>query len=156
MEEVACKVEHSLDPEVEESISTLLGHPEICLDGKPIPKGRCCRKNLKTVGNTVVSLAELKPGERGKITYIKPGSHSNLHQLISMGLHPVLQSLYTGQIRCFVSNMKTPNLHWIRRSPKISLRGVCARKITHDVTLSGPVNKLFHVIASNRGVSRPC
>ena len=88
MEEVACKVEHSLDPEVEESISTLLGHPEICLDGKPIPKGRCCRKNLKTVGNTVVSLAELKPGERGKITYIKPGSHSNLHQLISMGLQP--------------------------------------------------------------------
>jgi len=88
MEEVACKVEHSLDPEVEESICTLLGHPEVCPDGKPIPKGRCCKKRLRLMDNTVVSLKELKPSERGKITYIKPGSHSNLHQLISMGLQP--------------------------------------------------------------------
>jgi DtxR family Mn-dependent transcriptional regulator len=88
MEKVACKVEHCLEPEVEESICTLLGHPEICPDGKPIPRGRCCRKKLRTVGNTVVSLSELKPGESGKITYIKPGSHSNLHQLMSFGLQP--------------------------------------------------------------------
>ena len=88
MEKVACQVEHCLVPEVEESICTLLGHPGICPDGKPIPEGRCCRKKLKVVSNTVVSLGELKTGERGKITYIKPGSHSNLHQLISMGLQP--------------------------------------------------------------------
>ena len=88
MEEVACKVEHCLEPEVEESICTLLGHPGVCPDGKPIPEGRCCRKMLKVVHNTVVSLIELKASERGKITYIKPGSHSNLHQLISMGLQP--------------------------------------------------------------------
>ena len=88
MEEVACKVEHCLEPEVEESICTLLGHPEICPDGKPIPKGRCCRKKLRAVGTTVVSLSELKPSESGKITYIKPGSHSNLHQLMSFGLQP--------------------------------------------------------------------
>jgi DtxR family Mn-dependent transcriptional regulator len=36
----------------------------------------------------VVSLSELKPSESGKITYIKPGSHSNLHQLMSFGLQP--------------------------------------------------------------------
>lgn len=88
MEEVACKVEHSLAPEVEESICTLLGHPMVCPDGKPIPKGRCCRKKLKVVDNTVISLSELKASEKGKITYIKPGSHSNLHQMISMGLQP--------------------------------------------------------------------
>jgi DtxR family Mn-dependent transcriptional regulator len=88
MEEVACKVEHCLEPEVEESICTLLGHPEICPDGKLIPKGKCCQKKLRMVSNTVVSLRELKPSERGKITYIKPGSHSNLHQLISFGLQP--------------------------------------------------------------------
>ena len=88
MEEVACKVEHSLAHEVEESICTLLGHPEVCPDGKPIPKGRCCKKNLRVIGNTVVSLSELKPSEKGKITYIKPGTHSNLHQLISLGLQP--------------------------------------------------------------------
>jgi len=88
MEKIACQVEHCLLPEVEESICTLLGHPEICPDGKPIPKGKCCAHGLKVVNNTVVSLTELKPGERGKITYIKPGSHSNLHQLISFGLNP--------------------------------------------------------------------
>ena len=88
MEEIACKVEHGLVPEVEESICTLLGHPEVCPDGKPIPKGKCCEKRLKVVGNTVVSLVKLEAGEKGKITYIKPGSHSNLHQLISIGLQP--------------------------------------------------------------------
>lgn len=88
MEKIACQVEHCLLPEVEESICTLLGHPELCPDGKPIPKGKCCDRGLKVVNNTVVSLAELKPGEKGKITYIKPGSHSNLHQLISFGLNP--------------------------------------------------------------------
>jgi len=88
MEEVACKVEHSLVPEVEESICTLLGHPEFCPDGKLIPKGKCCRKDLKSIKRAVVSLTELKPSEKGKITYIKPGSHSNLHQLMSLGLQP--------------------------------------------------------------------
>jgi DtxR family transcriptional regulator, Mn-dependent transcriptional regulator len=88
MEKIACQVEHCLHPEVEESICTLLGHPETCPDGKPIPKGRCCNHGLKVVNNTIVSLAELDPGERGKITYIKPGSHSNLNQLISFGLNP--------------------------------------------------------------------
>lgn len=88
MEKIACQVEHCLLPEVEESICILLGHPELCPDGKPIPKGKCCEGGQKVVSNTVVSLSELQPGEKGKITYIKPGSHSNLHQLISFGLNP--------------------------------------------------------------------
>ncbi len=88
MEEVACKVEHSLVPEVEESICTLLGHPEVCPDGKPIPQGRCCKKRLRLVDNVVVSLIKLAPGEKGKITYIRPSSHSDLHQLLSLGLQP--------------------------------------------------------------------
>lgn len=88
MEEIACKVEHSLIPEVEESICTLLGHPEICPDGKPIPSGTCCTNGLKVSDSMVVNLSQLKPSERGKITYIKPVSHSNFHQLMSFGLHP--------------------------------------------------------------------
>lgn len=88
MEKIACQVEHYLIPEVEESICTLLGHPEVCPDGKLIPKGRCCHSGMKQVNTIVISLTELKPGEKGTITYIKPGSHSNLHQLISFGLNP--------------------------------------------------------------------
>ncbi len=88
MEDIACKVEHSLLPEVEESICTLLGHPEFCPDGKKIPRGRCCLGKSKVIDSSVVSLKELAPGESGKITYIKPDNHSSFHQLISFGLHP--------------------------------------------------------------------
>lgn len=88
MEKIACQVEHSLHPEVEEAICTLLGHPGICPDGKMIPPGKCCQQGISGIQNTVVSLIDLEPGEKGKITYIKPGSHSNLHQLISFGLNP--------------------------------------------------------------------
>lgn len=91
MEDIACRVEHSLQPEVEEAICTLLGHPEVCPDGKPIPKGVCCTNGLTVVDKKVISLYELKPGESGKITYIKPISHSNFHQLISFGLHPGIE-----------------------------------------------------------------
>jgi DtxR family Mn-dependent transcriptional regulator len=88
MEDIACKVEHSLMPEVEESVCTLLGHPEFCPDGKRIPRGRCCAGKSKVIDSSVVALNELSAGERGKITYIQPASHSSLHQLISFGLHP--------------------------------------------------------------------
>jgi DtxR family Mn-dependent transcriptional regulator len=88
MEDIACKVEHSLLPEVEESICTLLGHPEFCPDGKRIPRGRCCSGKRKAIDSSVVSLKKLSPGESGKITYIKPDNHSSFHQLISFGLHP--------------------------------------------------------------------
>ncbi len=88
MDEIACEVEHSLQEEVEESICTLLGHPEICPDGKPIPPGVCCKDLSREIINTVTSLIELAPGEQGRITYIKPESHSNLHQLLSFGLNP--------------------------------------------------------------------
>ena len=88
MEEIACKIEHALLPEVEESICTLLGHPEMCPDGKAIPRGSCCKSNLRVIKNVVTGLNELAPGERGKIMYIKPSCHSTLHQLMSFGLQP--------------------------------------------------------------------
>lgn len=87
-ERIACEVEHNLQPEVEEAICTLLGHPEFCPDGKPIPRGACCRKRVREVSQAVVSLDKLNPGESGKVTYIKPASHAILEQLISFGLSP--------------------------------------------------------------------
>lgn len=88
MEQVACKVEHGLLPEVEQSICTLLGHPELCPHGKPIPKGSCCQRGLTKVENVVMPLVDLAPGDAGKIAYLKPRDHSTLHQLIAMGLQP--------------------------------------------------------------------
>lgn len=89
MKEIACQVEHTLQPEVEEAICTLLGHPEVCPDGSPIPPGKnCCGKRSSTVSNIVSSLDELKAGESGKVTFIKPSNHSQLHQILSFGLKP--------------------------------------------------------------------
>jgi DtxR family Mn-dependent transcriptional regulator len=42
LHENACKVEHSLTPEVVEKICTFLNHPQTCPHGDPIPRGACC------------------------------------------------------------------------------------------------------------------
>ena len=87
-DEIACKFEHTLVPEVEEAICTLLGHPDVCPDGNPIPRGRCCGKRVKTLTNIVASLSDLDRGERGKISFIRPDSHEMLPYLFSFGLNP--------------------------------------------------------------------
>ena len=38
----ACKIEHTLGPEVTTKICTFLGHPLTCPHGSPIPPGACC------------------------------------------------------------------------------------------------------------------
>lgn len=85
---VACEVEHTLPTEMEEGICTLLGHPTHCPHGKPIPPGRCCGAKRTMAATVVVNLTELTPGERGRITYIKPKDHSRLHRLTAFGLTP--------------------------------------------------------------------
>ena len=87
-EQVACEVEHTLLPELEEAICTLLGHPSLCPDGKPIPPGRCCGSNRTITPTAVVSLCNLAPRERGRVRYIRPKNHERLHRLTSFGLTP--------------------------------------------------------------------
>ncbi len=87
-EAVACEVEHNLLPEVEEAICTLLGHPTLCPDQKPIPPGRCCDSKRTMTSTVIVSLADLEPGDQGRITFIKPKDHARLHRLTSFGLTP--------------------------------------------------------------------
>ncbi len=87
-ERIACEVEHTLLPEMEEAICTMLGHPDTCPDGKPIPPGRCCSSSRKMTSTVIVKLTDLEPGERGRISYIKPKQHERLHRLTSFGLTP--------------------------------------------------------------------
>ena len=87
-EAVACEVEHALLPEMEEAICTLLGHPTEGPEGRPIPPGRCCTAGRTTASTMVVNLTMLKPGEKGRITYIKPKHHARLHRLSAFGLTP--------------------------------------------------------------------
>ena len=87
-EAIACEVEHTLLPEVEEGICTLLGHPAEAPDGKPIPPGRCCDTKRTTASTVIVNLTSLAPGERGRIAYTRPKHPARLHRLTAFGLTP--------------------------------------------------------------------
>ena len=64
MEEAACQMEHAVKKEIEEEICRLLGHPETCPHGKPIPAGACCQKARLSGDKFVAPLASLKRGEK--------------------------------------------------------------------------------------------
>ncbi len=98
----ACKMEHALSDEAEESLCRLLKHPDICSDdGKTIPAcdlpfttcEECIKlhnQGLEEVGKrkeNLVALSELKQGQPGKIHFIR-GGHNVLQRLLDMGLTP--------------------------------------------------------------------
>jgi len=86
--EIGCRVEHGVREELLDGVCTLLGHPATCPHGRPIPAGPCCREGRTSVESQIVPLTALKPGERGRVVYIKPRDHHRLHRLSSMGLNP--------------------------------------------------------------------
>lgn len=87
-EEAACQVEHIVKKGIEGKICQLLGHPETCPHGKPIPPGECCRKARESRDKLVVPLTGMKPGEQGTIAYIKAGDSKKLQKLMVMGVLP--------------------------------------------------------------------
>jgi len=91
MEKVACETEHSLLPEVESSICTLLGHPEIAPDGTIVPPGECCANGSRKIEKTIVSLSDCDIGDDVKVAYIRSGSHERLQQLSTFGIIPGVQ-----------------------------------------------------------------
>lgn len=88
IETEACEFEHTLNPEVVDSICTLLGHPRTCQHGKPIPSARCCEKFRTEVQPIVQRLSDLKLGQSGRITFIAPKFHSRLDRLGCLGVVP--------------------------------------------------------------------
>ena len=99
----ACAMEHSLSDEAEESLCRLLNHPDRCSDdGQVIPAcdlsfGDCdhCMETrrgaelepLKKRDRSLVSISSLKPGEVGRISFIR-GDGTPLRELRAMGLTP--------------------------------------------------------------------
>jgi len=88
MESSACQFEHILSPKVLDSVCTFLGHPPICPHGKPIPRGPCCARFKKEIEPLVRPLADLKPGEEGRVVFIAPKSRPRLERLSDLGLIP--------------------------------------------------------------------
>jgi len=87
-EEGACEFEHIINPDLVDSICTLLGHPRECPHGMPIPPGECCRQRVQTVERSVLPLSHMAVGERAKIAYVSARNDQQLHKLESLLLRP--------------------------------------------------------------------
>ncbi len=87
---ISCKFEHLLQKDVEENICTLLGHPNKCPHGRPIPEGNCCRDNKRRPRKLVIPLSECDVDDKGKIVYIKTGKDHVMNKLTAMGVLPGL------------------------------------------------------------------
>jgi DtxR family transcriptional regulator, Mn-dependent transcriptional regulator len=83
-----CRLEHILSPEVTDSICRLLGHPKEDPLNRPIPAGPCCADGDSRLDPIVSSLDRLKPGDEGRIAYLRLAAHPELHKLLSLGLVP--------------------------------------------------------------------
>lgn len=83
-----CRMEHVISSDVEAAICTLLGHPQACPHGSPIPPGRCCEQAIKHADPIVAPLTSLAAGQRGRIVYFSPHNRPELHKLQSMGFAP--------------------------------------------------------------------
>lgn len=88
IENLACRLEHAISPELADSLCTLLGHPPSAPNGRPIPRGSCCQKLTHDVGALVLQLPELDIGSGGRITFIHPRFTARLEQLSALGLVP--------------------------------------------------------------------
>ncbi len=80
----ACEMEHALSDEVENSLCKMLGHPDTCPDGKPIPicdkdEKDCatCRPiadNAKLRSRSLVPLCSLRPTQRAIVRFVRGGT----------------------------------------------------------------------------------
>ena len=84
----ACEFEHTITPELVDSICILLGHPKTCPHGSPIPQGKCCKESCRTTQSSVVPLVELKVGQSARVAYINCKSDQQLHKIDSLCIRP--------------------------------------------------------------------
>ncbi len=103
IEKDACSFEHTLSPEVADSICTLLGHPPTCPHGLLIPRGKCCLKtetvSLKPI---VTPLIEAGLAESFRIVFIVSKSNARLDKLSTLGIVPGSVILVTQKRPAFV------------------------------------------------------
>jgi DtxR family Mn-dependent transcriptional regulator len=84
----ACEFEHTVTPELVDSICILLGHPKTCPHGSPIPEGQCCRESCRTAQSSIVPLVELKVGQSARVAYINCKSDQQLHKIDNLCIRP--------------------------------------------------------------------
>jgi DtxR family Mn-dependent transcriptional regulator len=80
----ACKLEHALSPEVEEKLAEMLGNPETCPHGYPIPD----EEGHIEEDEEVKPLCDFCANERGCIARVEEEEPQLLQYLASLGLLP--------------------------------------------------------------------
>jgi DtxR family Mn-dependent transcriptional regulator len=81
----ACRFEHVLSPEVEERLAEMLGNPETCPHGYPIPDEK---GNIREPAQEVRQLCDFTANEKGCIARVEEEQPELLHYLASLGLLP--------------------------------------------------------------------
>jgi DtxR family Mn-dependent transcriptional regulator len=84
----ACSLEHVLTPQATAAVCSFLGHPPLCPHGRSIPPGECCSALSRRVSSLICRLADLVPGERGRVVLVAPRQRERLHQLADLGITP--------------------------------------------------------------------
>ncbi len=82
--EEACKLEHAMSPQVEEKLADILGHPDTCPHGFPIPGTKDARKREREA----VPLSSLCVGDEGIIERVAEEEPKLLQYLATLGLFP--------------------------------------------------------------------
>ncbi len=82
--EEACKLEHAISDQVEEKLAEMLGDPETCPHGHPIPGTRGARERMKADR----PLSDLCVGDEAVIERVAEEEPKLLQYLASLGLLP--------------------------------------------------------------------
>jgi DtxR family Mn-dependent transcriptional regulator len=86
--ETGCEFEHLLHKGLDENVCTLLGHPETCPHGRPIPDGKCCRESRKQVQKLIGTLADLEPKKKVVVAYVQTQDKEALSKIMAIGAYP--------------------------------------------------------------------
>lgn len=82
--EEACRLEHAMSPQVEEKLADILGHPETCPHGFPIPGTRGAKKRAREAK----PLSMMSVGDEAVIERVTEEDSQLLQYLSSLGLLP--------------------------------------------------------------------
>jgi DtxR family Mn-dependent transcriptional regulator len=86
-EREACELEHVLSPEATDSVCALLGHPQRCPHGKPIPRGDCCTRP-SAPGEEVMALEHAPLGQPLRLAFVASRTAGRVERLLRLGLSP--------------------------------------------------------------------
>jgi DtxR family Mn-dependent transcriptional regulator len=87
-EEDACAFEHILQHGLSEKICALLGHPETCPHGKPIPRGPCCELARSDAIREVRPICDGQAGATGVVVYLATRENREVQKMMAMGILP--------------------------------------------------------------------